>query len=138
VAHGPDGLMSLQAELVEVIRKALKRSEVYNNFDSYWESGKWMDQQIILNTSNVLHSFECIFKKGEDGQWNSKDKALWKKLAKIQAFVGRHSNTKTKIVPWRVQAMKAAMQHHMGGGILYLPEEGGTAYLGRRMRQRAI
>jgi hypothetical protein len=39
VAHGPDGLMSLQAELVEVIRKALKRSEVYNNFDSYWESG---------------------------------------------------------------------------------------------------
>jgi hypothetical protein len=64
MAHGPDGLMSLQAELVEVIRKALKRSEVYNNFDSYWESGKWMDQQIISNTSNVLHSFECIFKKG--------------------------------------------------------------------------
>jgi hypothetical protein len=35
VAHGPDELMSLQAELVEVIRKALKRSELYNNFDSY-------------------------------------------------------------------------------------------------------
>jgi serine/threonine protein kinase len=48
---------------------------------------------------------------------------LRKKLAKIQAFVGRHSNTKTKIVPWRVQAMKAAMQHHMGGGIVYLPKK---------------
>jgi hypothetical protein len=35
IAHGVDGLMSLQAELVEVIRKALKRSEVYNNFNSY-------------------------------------------------------------------------------------------------------
>jgi hypothetical protein len=35
MAHGLDGLMSLQAELVEVIRKALKRLEVYNNFDSY-------------------------------------------------------------------------------------------------------
>jgi hypothetical protein len=35
MAHGPDGLMSLQVELVEVIRKALKQSEVYNNFDSY-------------------------------------------------------------------------------------------------------
>jgi hypothetical protein len=57
VAHGPDGLMSLQAKLVEVIRKALKRSEIYNNFDSYWESGKWMDQQIISNTLNILHSF---------------------------------------------------------------------------------
>jgi hypothetical protein len=44
-------------------------------------------------------------------------------LAKIQVFVGRHSNTKTKIVPWHVQAMKAAMQHHMGGGIVYLPEK---------------
>jgi hypothetical protein len=30
---------------------------------------------------------------------------------------------KTKIVPWRVQAMKAAMHHHMGGGIVYLPEK---------------
>jgi hypothetical protein len=80
-----------------------------------------MDQQIISNTSNILHSFECVFKKGEDGQWNSKDKVLRKKLAKIQAFVGRHSNMKTKIVPWRMQAMKAAMQHHMGGGIIYLP-----------------
>jgi hypothetical protein len=123
MAHGAAGLMSLQAELVEVISKALKRSEVYNNFDNYWELGKWMDQQIISNTSNVLHSFECAFKKGEDGQWNSKDRALQKKLAKIQAFVGRHSNTKTKIVPWRVQAMKAAMQYHMGGGIVYLLEK---------------
>jgi hypothetical protein len=43
VAYEPDGLMSIQAELVEIIRKALKRSEVYNNFDSYWESEKWMD-----------------------------------------------------------------------------------------------
>jgi hypothetical protein len=82
-----------------------------------------MDQQIISNTSNVLYSFECIFKKGEDGQWNSKDRALRKKLAKIQAFVERHSNMKTKIVPWHVQAMKAAMQHHMGGGIVYLPKK---------------
>jgi serine/threonine protein kinase len=45
-----------------------------------------MDQQIISNTSNVLHSFECVFKKGEDGQWNSKDRALRKKLEKIQAL----------------------------------------------------
>jgi hypothetical protein len=82
-----------------------------------------MDQQIISNTSNVLHSFECVFKKGEDGQWNSKDRALRKKLEKIQAFVGRHSNTKTKIVPWYVQAMKAAMQHHMGRRIVYLPKK---------------
>jgi hypothetical protein len=36
--HGADGLMSLQAELVEVnqvIRKALKRLELYNNYDNY-------------------------------------------------------------------------------------------------------
>jgi hypothetical protein len=40
LAHGTNGLMILQAELVEMIRKALKRSELYNNYDSYWETGK--------------------------------------------------------------------------------------------------
>jgi hypothetical protein len=41
-----------------------------------------MDQQIISNTLNVLYSFECVFKKEEDGQWNSKDRALRKKFGK--------------------------------------------------------
>jgi hypothetical protein len=52
-----------------------------------------------------------------------KGQSTAEKVGKIQAFVGRHSNTKTKIVPWHVQAMKAAMQHHMGGGIVYLLEK---------------
>jgi hypothetical protein len=76
IDHGADGLMSLQLELNA-------RLELYNNYDKdFWDHGRWMDQQIISSTSNILHSFECIFKKEEDEEWNSWELALFKKLKK--------------------------------------------------------
>ena len=62
--HEADLLLALQVESVAVTTKALKCLEVYNNYDrEYWDHGKWMNQQIILNTSKVLHAFHCIFKE---------------------------------------------------------------------------
>jgi hypothetical protein len=87
-----------------------------------WDHGRWMDQKIISSTSNILHSFGCVFKKGEDGKWNLRDLALHRKLKKVQDFVARFSNNKTKIVQWHMQALKAAMQQHMGRGLVYLLE----------------
>jgi predicted HNH restriction endonuclease len=111
IEHGVDGLMSFQVELNGVITKALEQTELYNNYDrDYWEHGRWLDQQIISNTSNIIHMFECVYKKGEDGEYNRRDLALSKKLQKIQKFMGRFSNNKSKTVPWRLQALKAAMQ----------------------------
>jgi hypothetical protein len=103
IKHGIDGLMSLQVELNGVITKALERSELYNNYDrDYWEHGRWLDQQIILSTLNIVHAFECVYKKGEDGVYNQRDLALSKKLQKIQKFMRRFSNNKSKIVPRRL------------------------------------
>jgi hypothetical protein len=81
-----------------------------------------LDQQIISNTSNIIHEFECVYKKGEDGEYNPRDSALLKKLKKIQKFMERFSNNKSKTVPWCLQTLKAAMQQYMGGNVVYLPE----------------
>jgi hypothetical protein len=84
IEHGADGLMSLQVELNGVIIKALENLEFYNNYDKdYWEHGRWLDQQTISKTSNIFHEFECVYKKGEDGEYKSRDSALLKKLKKI-------------------------------------------------------
>jgi hypothetical protein len=65
IDHRADGLMSLQVELNGIITKALEQSELYNNYDrDYWEHGRWLDQQIISSTSNIIHVFECVYKKG--------------------------------------------------------------------------
>lgn len=123
IQHNADGLMDLQLELNRVITDALRTSELYNNFErDYWEHGKWLDQQIISSTSNVIHLFECVYKKGEDGTYSQRDLVLYRKLQRIQTFVARFSNNKSKTVPWRLQALKAAMEQHMGGGVIYLPE----------------
>jgi hypothetical protein len=50
-----------------------------------------LDQQIISNTSNILHEFKCIYKKREDGEWNPRDLELLKKLKKFQKFAGKMS-----------------------------------------------
>jgi hypothetical protein len=115
--------MNLQVELNGVITEALQASELYNNYDKdYWEHDRWLDQQIISSTSNIIHGFECVYKKGEDREYNQRDLALLAKLQGIQKFVGRFSNNKSKTVPWYLQALKSAMQQYMGGGVVYLPE----------------
>jgi hypothetical protein len=84
---------------------------VFNNLDmDYWEHIRWLDQQIISSTSNIVHAFECVHKKGEDGEYNQRNLALPKKLQKIQKLVGRFSNNKSKTVPWYLQVLKSAMQ----------------------------
>jgi hypothetical protein len=84
-----------------------------------------LDQQIISSTSNIVHAFECVHKKGEDGEYNPRDSALFKKLQKIQKLVGRFSNNKSKTIPWRLQALKAAMQQCKEWRSGISPKDGG-------------
>jgi hypothetical protein len=92
------------------ITKALASLELYNNCDhDFWEHGRWLDQKIISSTSNIIHSFECVSKKAKDGEWNTRDLEFHKKLQKIQDFVMRFSNNKTKPVLWHTQTLKATM-----------------------------
>jgi hypothetical protein len=50
-----------------------------------------------------------MYKKPEGGEWNPRDLKFSKKLQNVQGFVARFSNNKTKLVPWHMQALKAAM-----------------------------
>ena len=61
IQNNADGLLALQVELSRTITDALRTSELYNNYNTdYWEHRKWLDQQIISSTSNILHLFECV------------------------------------------------------------------------------
>ena len=103
IQNNADGLMSLQVALNGVITDALQTSELYNNYDKdYWEHGKWLDQKIISSISNIIYLFECMYKKGEDGTYNQRDLAFYWKLKKIQTFVARFTNNKSKTKPWRL------------------------------------
>jgi hypothetical protein len=83
---------------------------LYNNYDcEFWEHGRWLDQQVILSKSNIIHSFKCVYKKREGGEWNPKNIQLPGKLQKVQDFVVRFSNNKTKLVQWHMQTLKATM-----------------------------
>ena len=111
IQHNIDGLMSLHVELNGVITYALRTLELYNNYDKdYLEHGRWLDQQIISSTSNIIHLFECVYKKGEDGEYNHRNLTLLAKLQAIQRFTARFSNNKSKTVPWHLHALKSAMQ----------------------------
>jgi hypothetical protein len=72
--HGKDKLMSLQIDLVRKITKALAFLELYNNYNhDFWEYGRWLDQQIISSTLNIIHSFEYVYKRPKGGEWNPRD-----------------------------------------------------------------
>ena len=103
--------MNLQVELNGIIIEALQMAELYINYDKdYREYGKWLDQQIISSASNIIHGFEYVYKKGEDGEYNQRDLAFFEKLQGIQKFVARFSNNKSKIVLWHLQAVKSVMK----------------------------
>jgi hypothetical protein len=45
------------------------------------------------------------------------------KLLKAQDACQKYSRRKTKTMPWYVQALKEAMETHMGGGVVWLPSK---------------
>jgi hypothetical protein len=84
--------MSLQIDWNHEITEALASSELYNNYDcDFFEHWRWLDQQIISSTSNIIYSFECMYKKPEGGEWNPRDLKFSKKLQNVQGFVARFS-----------------------------------------------
>ena len=66
-------------------------------------------------------TFEVLYLKKVDEEYDESKKQLLAKLCKVQAACHRYSGNKTKIMPWQVQAFKEAMEVHMGGGVVWLP-----------------
>jgi hypothetical protein len=83
---------------------------------------KWLDTIVTINTTNVMKgTFEVLYLKKGDEEYNESKKQFLAKLYKVQAACRRYSGNKTKMMPWRVQALKAAMEAHMDGGVVWLP-----------------
>ena len=120
--QGLDGFVLLCKDLCKELMKEFDQSELYNNYLDYWDHVKWLDQITTTNTNNVVKgSFEVVYPKKKDEEYDESKKQLLAKLLKVEAACRRHSANKSKTMPWRVQALKGAMEAHMGGGVVWLP-----------------
>jgi hypothetical protein len=120
--NGLDGYVDLCKELCNEFMNACDTSEHCNNYLDYWDHVKWLDTVVTINTTNVVKgTFEVLYPKKGDEEYDESKKQLLAKLHKVQAACRRFSGNKTKTMPWRVQALKGAMKAHMGGGVVWLP-----------------
>jgi hypothetical protein len=83
---------------------------------------KWLDTIVIINMTNVVKgTSEVLYPKKGDEEYEKSKKNLLAKLQKVQAMCQRYFENRTKTMPWRVQALKGAMEAHMGGRMVWLP-----------------
>ena len=117
-----DGYVAFYKELCKEFMEACDTSEQFNDSLDYWDHVKWLDQIVTTNTNNVVKgSFEVLYPKKKDEEYDESKKQLLAKLLKVEAACRRHSAHRSKTMPWRVQALKGAMEAHMGGGVVWLP-----------------
>jgi hypothetical protein len=115
--NGLDGYVAFCKELCCEFMKACDTSEKFNNCLDYWDHVKWLDTVVTINTTNVVKgTFKVLYPKKGDEEYNESKKQLLAKLYKVEVACRRFSGNKTKTMPWRVQALKGAMEAHMGGG----------------------
>jgi hypothetical protein len=120
---GMDGYVDLCKDLCCEFMKELDDSEKFNNYLDYWKHMKWLDHIVTTNTNNVVKgTFEVLYRKKKDEEYDKSKKELLAKLQKVQATCERYSGSITKTMPWRMQALKGAMEAHMGGGVVWLPK----------------
>ena len=103
--------------------KELDDSEKFNNYLDYWEHMKWVDHIVTTNTKKyVKGTFEVLYQKQKDEEDDKSKKELLAKLQKVQATCQRYSRSRTKTIPWQVQALIGAMEAHMGWRVVWLPK----------------
>jgi hypothetical protein len=120
---GMDGYVELCKDLCREFMKELDDSKKFNNYLDYWEHVKWLDQIVTTNTNNVVKgTFEVLYRKKKDEEHDESKKELLTKLQKVQATCQGYFGSRTKTMPWQVQALKGAMEAHMDGGVVWLPK----------------
>ena len=118
---GLHGVLNLQATLQTELEKKLGSSELFNNWYSFEHSTRWLEQQVVTNTSNITHSFENAYRprRGEELSW--RDQEFRDRLVKIQKLVKALTVPGKKPMPWQEKALKSAMDRHMGHGVVWIP-----------------
>jgi hypothetical protein len=131
---GMDGYMELCKDLCRKFMKALDEFKKFNNYLEFWKHVKWLDHIVITNTNDVVKgTFEVLYQKKGDEEYDESKKELLAKLHKVQETCQRYSGSRTKTMPWRVQALKGAIEAHMGGGVVWLPKHAKAIEIPRNM-----
>jgi hypothetical protein len=69
----------------------------------------------------VKGTFEVLYKKKWDEEYDQSKKDLLEKLVKVQGARQKYFGNRIKTMPWHVQALKGAIEAHMDGGVVWLP-----------------
>jgi len=118
------GVALLQADLEREFWAKLAQSEEYMDcMTKYYQSSKWMAQQVTTATTNVTAMFDVVFKKPRGFTLSEEEKKFRSKLQWVQKECGRFSAGKSKVMPWNEQLMKSAMEQHMHAGVVWVPEK---------------
>ena len=84
-----------------------------------------MDEIVAQNTTNVVvETFEVIHKKNpRQSQYDTELEDLLEKLKVMEAFYRGFSGVRTKVIPWRANALKSAFEQLLQGDVVWLPEK---------------
>ena len=120
--HAEHGLLLLQADVERELSARLQESEEYNNALTYFGYSPWMARQVVANTTNVIHTFDMVYKKPKGEEHTAEEKELRLKLKEVQTFASMHSSQKNRVMPWNENALKASFEKHMNHGIVWVPQ----------------
>jgi hypothetical protein len=88
--NGLDEYVALCKELCCEFMKACDTSEEFNDYLDYWDHVKWLDTIVTINTTNVVKgTFEVLYPKKGDEEYDESKKQLLAKLYKVQAACQR-------------------------------------------------
>jgi hypothetical protein len=94
--NGLDGYVDLCKDLCKEFMEACDTSKKFNNYLDYWDHVKWLDTIITINTTNAVKgTFEVLYPKKGDEEYDESKKELFAKLYKVQAACRRYSGNKT-------------------------------------------
>jgi hypothetical protein len=89
--NGLDGYVALCKDLCSEFMEACDTSEQFNNYLDYWDHVKWLDIIVTINTTNVVKgTFEVLYPKKGDEEYDKSKKQFLAKLYKVQAACRRY------------------------------------------------
>jgi hypothetical protein len=98
--NGLDGYVALCKDLCRKFMEACDTSEQFNNYLDYWDHVKWLDTIVTINITNVVKgTFEVLYPKKGDEEYDESKKQFLAKLYKVQVACRRYSRNKTKTMP---------------------------------------
>lgn len=123
ISKGINGMDKLHDDLRREFLFALSKDEAYGDAQrKFFKFGDWLETQLDASMYNMTQGLEVRRKPPRGAEESQEAKDLRLKVEWFKAAASHYSRNKTKSMPWQEQAMKAAMEQHMGGGVVWIPD----------------